>query len=550
MKSLHADIVVIGASLGGVLAAASACRAGARVCLVAQHPWLGGQMTAQAVPPDEHPLIESGGASASYRGFREDLRALVRAQPGFLDRATLTPSTNPGDGWVSRLCTEPAHAAAWFERLLAPQVAAGHLRLLRAARPIAATRAGRLITEVVVESACRPAMTSAPQGVHSPAEDPRVPATPSEQIRLRGQLFIDATDTGELLRLADLPYRLGKEAHSEFGEADAPAVANRLDQQPVTHVMALRWQPQPGPILPAPPSYAFWRAQGVPHHAHALFSPHLPGRERGSSATLPFTGAGGALDWWRYRRIVSGAQWAGGRADVSLVNWAQNDFALCPLLDGPKPQHEVEAAARELSLCLLHWLQTKAPRPDGQGGSQGFPEWQLATDILGTADGLAQQTYVRESRRIVARSTLHQSELLDGSATARHDSAGVGWYNLDIHPTCVSGHSVNARVAPFTLPLGSFIPLDCDNLLPGCKNLGVTHLANACTRVHPVEWLTGEVAGLLAAHALAAGRAPAACLDSPARQAALQMELSAAGIPLAWPAAVLARAGHNQFTAH
>ena len=59
------------------------------------------------------------------------------------------------------------------------------------------------------------------------------------------------------------------------------------------------------------------------------------------------------LDWWRYRRIVSQDQWDDGRADVTLVNWAQNDYALQPLLDGPLPQAQVQAAARELSQCLL-----------------------------------------------------------------------------------------------------------------------------------------------------------------------------------------------------
>ena len=473
--TLSPDVLVLGASLGGVLAAWQASRAGASVCLVAQHAWLGGQMTAQAVPPDEHPLIEQGGASASYLAFREDIRVLMRGLPGFLDRATLTSGTNPGDGWVSRLCFEPVHAARWFEQLLAPQVRSGRLRVLR---------------------------------------------------------------------LADVPYRLGKEAAADFNEPDAPALANRLDQQPITHVLALRWGGQPGPVLAQPAAYGLWRIQGVPQHAHRLFSECLPGRERGTSARLPFSGSGQTLDWWRYRRVVSAAQWNGtllGQSifDVSLVNWAQNDFALQPLLDGPVPVTDVLAQAQELSLCLMHWLQTEAPRPEG---GHGFPEWQPATDVLSTADGLAQQAYVRESRRIVARSTLSQRELLAGDTAQRADSAGVAWYNLDIHPTCVSGHSVNARVAPFTLPLGAFIPVDVDNLLPGCKNLGVTHLANACTRVHPVEWLIGEVAGVMAARSVAHGCAPAALLDSPQHQAALQTALRQAGVPLTWSDELLRQA--------
>ena len=516
---LQPEIAVIGASLGGVLAAWRAAQAGRSVLLVAQHACLGGQMTAQAVPPDEHPWVELDAASRSYLAFRRDIRAHFRLQPGFLDRSAMTPGlTNPGDGWVSRLCFEPVLAARWFEQLLAPQCCAGRLRVLRLTAPVAATREGSLV-----------------KGVMLRGHDDRIH-------HVRAQLFIDATDTGELLRLAHLPYRLGKEAASEFLEPDAPAVANPLDQQPCTHVLALRRRRRPGPVASAPPSYEAWRAHRLPHFKHLLFSTQLPGRKRGESVTLPFEAQGDTLDWWRYRRVVSSAQWLDGRDDVTLVNWAQNDYARHPLLDGPLPQPQIEAAARELSLCLLHWLHTEAPRQLGHSSSgHGFPEWQPATDMLGTPDGLAQQTYVRESRRIAAHTTLTQCDLLC-APTEREDAVGIGAYNLDIHPTCVSSHGVNARVQPFVLPLGVFIPQHASNLLPACKNLGVTHLANACTRVHPVEWLAGEVAGLMAAQLVEQVLPSHALLDSKAQRQALQRTLHQAGIPTAWPAELLARA--------
>ena len=169
----------------------------------------------------------------------------------------------------------------------------------------------------------------------------------------------------------------------------------------------------------------------------------------------------------------------------------------------------------------------------------GFPHWQPAPDPLGTPDGWAQQVYVRESRRLVACATLTQNALLQPASHA--DSVGIGWYNLDIHPTCRSGLGVNAPVQPFELPLGSFIAQDIDNLLPGCKNLGVTHLVNACTRVHPVEWLVGEVAGLLATQLMDQRLAPQALLESAAQVQRLRSRLRAVGIPLAWPADLLAR---------
>ena len=61
-------------------------------------------------------------------------------------------------------------------------------------------------------------------------------------------------------------------------------------------------------------------------------------------------------------------------------------------------------AARQLSLSLLYWLQTEAPRPDG---GVGYPGLRLRGDVVGgTPDGLAPAPYVRESRRLRAEFTV------------------------------------------------------------------------------------------------------------------------------------------------
>ncbi|MFH7042275.1 FAD-dependent oxidoreductase [Paucibacter sp. JuS9] len=514
-RAIEVDIAVIGASLGGVMAAWRAAQAGQRVLLSAEHRWLGGQMTAQAVPPDEHRLIEHGGASESYLQFRQAMREHYLSQPDFRDRTAMTEGCNPGDGWVSRLCFEPALAAAWFEQLL--QDMPGQ-HLLRYARPVAVQRTGRRIE--AVELACG-----------------------DERVSVRARYVIDATDTGALLPLAGLPFRLGKEAQAEFDEPAAPAQANPEDQQPVTHVLALRRRNHALPVGSPPPGYEAWRAQGVAGYGHRLFSEYIPGARPGESMRLPLFPQGEALDLWRYRRVIAAHMWETPREEVSLINWAQNDYGLQPLLDGPLSEQQVETAARELSACLLHWLRTEAPRPDG---GQGYPELEVAPDITGTPDGLAQHIYVRESRRIVGLSTLTQRDIAHQAGTAleavnRADSVGLAWYNMDMHPTVRSGQGLNAHVRPFTLPLGCFVPADCDNLLPGCKNIAVSHLVNACTRVHPAEWLIGEVAGLLAAFALKQGLTPTDIHASATARAAFQQHLRKQGIPLHWDEPLLAR---------
>jgi NADPH-dependent 2,4-dienoyl-CoA reductase/sulfur reductase-like enzyme len=67
-RELRCDVAVIGAGFGGVAAALAALRNGRRVILTEETDWIGGQVTSQAVPPDEHAWIESFGAPRAYRG--------------------------------------------------------------------------------------------------------------------------------------------------------------------------------------------------------------------------------------------------------------------------------------------------------------------------------------------------------------------------------------------------------------------------------------------------------------------------------------------------
>jgi NADPH-dependent 2,4-dienoyl-CoA reductase/sulfur reductase-like enzyme len=62
---IAADVVIVRGGLGGRAAALAVLRNGRSVLLTEATDWIGGQLTSQAVPPDEHPWIERFGASAS-----------------------------------------------------------------------------------------------------------------------------------------------------------------------------------------------------------------------------------------------------------------------------------------------------------------------------------------------------------------------------------------------------------------------------------------------------------------------------------------------------
>lgn len=108
---MHADVLVGGGGTGGVAAALGALRAGRGVLLTEEYDWLGGQLTSQAEPPDEHTWIEQFGATASYRALREGIRDYRRNFP-LTAPACRRRDLNPGAGWVSRLCHEPRVSVA------------------------------------------------------------------------------------------------------------------------------------------------------------------------------------------------------------------------------------------------------------------------------------------------------------------------------------------------------------------------------------------------------------------------------------------------------
>jgi hypothetical protein len=532
------DILIVGGGTGGCAAAMAAASLGKRVILTEETDWIGGQLTQQAVPPDENRWIESHGCTRRYRQYRNLVRQYYRDHYPLTPQARATPNLNPGLGGVSRVCHEFRVGLAVLEQQLAYPRTRGLIDILLRTIAVSADTEVDRVRAVTL----RDLETGHETIVHA-------------------KYVLDATELGDLLPLAGVEYVSGAESQSETGEPHAVAGPAEPDNvQGFTFCFPIAYDPTPGAscVIEQPVQYERWRDYtpqirpgdkpwNTPWpnrmfdwtHAHPI---DLSPRER---CLLPEEQERPGQALWLFRRIVYSGHYPEGVMphEVTLVNWPQVDYFEGNLID--KPADEVARYledARQMALSFVYWMQVDAPRKDG---GRGYPGLYLRPDMVGTADGLAKYPYIRESRRIRAVCTVTEEHVgaaargikrgQPGEGEPFADSVGIGSYRIDLHPSTALDNYIDIDSLPFRIPLGALLPVRVRNLLPACKNLGVTHITNGCYRLHPVEWNIGEAAGLLAAHCLQEGLEPHQVREDEATLKAFQALCVQQGFELEWP---------------
>ncbi len=516
------DILIVGGGTGGIAAALAALRLGKRVIVSEESDWIGGQFTAQAVPPDEHPWIEGTGCTETYQRLRRGIRDYYRRNYPLLPGPRFDVRLNPGQGRVSPLCHEPRVALAVLYELLAPFLANAALDILLEHVPVAAEVDGDRVRAITLKDL----NTGDRSVIHAP-------------------LILDATEPGDVSAMADVEHVVGAESQAETGEPHALKEGpDPMRQQAFTACFAVDHLPGEDHTIDKPEEYGFWRSYR---------SDFWPGPQLGWKFVDPVTRdprrqaifeapGSGIDDLWTFRRIFNREHYPAGvyASDITLINWPQNDYWIGPLIGVPAEERARNIRrAKQLSLSFLYWMQTEAPRHDG---GFGYPGLRLRNDVVGTSDGLAKHVYIRESRRIRAVFTVTEQHVgveargkVQG-AEPFHDSVGIGSYRLDLHPATEKQTYVDMSSWPFQIPLGALLPIRVENLLPAAKNIGTTHITNGCYRLHPVEWNIGEAAGALAAFCLSRNTLPRKVREDTRLLEDYQRVLATKlGIPLAWP---------------
>ena len=509
-QTLKCDILIAGGGMGGVAAALAALEKDdkLKVVMLEETDWIGGQMTQQGVSAfDENKYVETSGACRRYQLMRESIRHYYSTQKKLSTEGKAQEYLNPGNCWVSRLSFEPAVGVSVLQNLLKPYEDNGRVSTFLRYKVVAvSTDVDHGKTQIKSVDA---------QNLDS-----------GDVVRIQPHVVVDATELGDLLPLASLPYSSGSDSKSDTGERHAPDKGDPQNVQDFTYPFLLEYRPGEKHPIAKPDLYDEFVAKGkFSLQGYKIF-------EQAKNETGYFE------PFWTYRRLVAAENFEpeSYQHDLSMINWDSNDLRLENIIDqAPETEAKRLAMGKLVSLGFLYWLQNEVERDDG---GKGYPEFKLITDALGTTDGLSLYPYIREARRIKAIKQIVESDIVaaDNSgprAANRADSVGIGLYPVDIH-----GHQevpgAGQETKPFQIPLSSLIPSDAVNLLPACKNIGTTHITNGAYRLHPIEWAIGEAQGTLAARMLKHGRNAAGILNHDKQLCALQNELTLAGVPLFW----------------
>ena len=512
MKTNHVDLVIVGGGFGGVAAALSACENGLTVIMSEKTTWIGGQVTSQGVPPDEHKWIEQFGRTKRYAEYRNKVRDKYLA----MNPNSFEEPLNPGNGIVSQICHDPRVSLHVLKEMLMPYILTNQLTIFYETELFTVNRNESIINDVIFKH-----------------------IRTNELINVKAKYVIDASEEGDLLPLAEMTYAIGAEGKEETGEPHAREKADPNDIQAFTYVLGMEYRDGEDHTIDKPDMYDFWKnyqPEFWPDKYLSFYAPHPITKEK-RQYTLFREETGFPL--WEYRRIYDHRQFQSSfnTGDVTLLNWPMNDYFLGNVYDVDKVERELHIyQSKQLSLSLLYWLQTEAPRPDG---GFGYPGLKLRHDIFETEDGLAKYPYIRESRRIKAEYTIVEQDLSPdtqkGVGVKYFDRIGIGSYSIDLHPSMAGHNYLDIPALPFHIPLGALIPKEVDNLLAGAKNIGTTHITNGCYRLHPVEWNIGEASGALVGFCIKNNVDPKTVRNDETLLKKFQEQLRNEGFELEWP---------------
>lgn len=364
-------------------------------------------------------------------------------------------------------------------------------------------------------------------------------------LAVAARYFIDGSYEGDLLALAAVSFRIGRESNEEYGERHNGVQMNATHQfdfpvdpyvRPGDSRSGLLPGVNPLPLAPLGSgdtkvqAYNFrmcltQAADRIPFSQPDSYDP------RNYELLARYLRAGWRDVFHKFDRI------RGGKADVNNHGAVSTDYV------GASWEFPAASWTRRERIFQNHvewqrglfWFLSSSPRVPATIRRR-FLEWGLPRDEFVSTDGWPPQLYIRESRRMVGEYIITEHDCL--GATVVDDAIGLGAYGMDSHNCqrvvvqgCVrnEGDVQIGGFPPYPISYRAILPRkrEAENLLvPVC--LSATHIAYGSVRMEPVFMILGQSAGTAVALAAASN---AAVQDVPYQT--LRRELLASGQILA-----------------
>lgn len=475
-SEVRADVAVYGGTAGGIMAAISAARSGATVVLIERTRWLGGMVTSGLGATDVASRTLVGGLT---REFYTRIGAVYDVKQ-FGERVA----------WYH----EPHVATDVFEAMLAD---AGVQVLVKSPldRSVEPERTGSRLTSIRLTTGTT----------------------------VFARVFVDATYEGDLMAAAGVPFTVGREASSKYGESLAgvtrigPVLSaieevygrHYANDAPIDDMVTTdSLVPGSGDGLVQPYNYRLC-VTNVPTNRLEWVAPPSYDRsdylivERALQAWLA-ADAPVDLSW-----LVTITPLPNGKGDLNNSGLYSTDL-LGGISAGWAEATDAERAKiatthRWYEKGFLYFVATDEVVPVAIRDAMN--EWGMCRDEFTTSSNWPPQLYVREARRMVSDVVLTQADVQVDVQKA--DPVGIGTYRIDGHAVrrvlesdgFVRGEGgIHAPTKPYEIPYSILVPPPSatTNLLV-IGAVSASHVAFASLRMEVNFMAMGDAAGAAAA---------------------------------------------------
>ena len=310
---------------------------------------------------------------------------------------------------------------------------------------------------------------------------------PGSRTKILAKAYIDCSYEGDLMAMAGVPYRIGREAKATYGESVAP---DKADQQVQGYNFRLTMTKQDDiKVMPSKPA----------GYMRELFLDLLPLLESGKIKKIFCAWNGGmykaqepALPNEKYD--INDVSHAAVRLSLPSINNAWPD--------GDAPTREKLFAEHLLhNIGMLYFLQNDDAVPEKF--QEEARRWGLCKDEFIDSNHIPEQLYVREARRMHGMYTFTQRDVEqapdDARAVFHADAIAMGDYGPNCHGTDHKGSRFGGRhtgefyVAPpaYQVPYGSIVPKKHPNLLVPVA-LSASHVGFCALRLEPIWMALGR----------------------------------------------------------